>query len=89
MGLKQQSALEFLVTYSWAFMVIALFTVSVFVLTDTKAPLAYLQSSCNIQPLLPCGETLLVYNSVSPLPIFIAVIITILFGNLIFFVLSI
>lgn len=71
MQLKQQSAVEFLVTYSWAIIAISLFVVSVLVLADTRAPINYLQSTCNIQPLLPCQETLLAYNSPSPIVYYI------------------
>jgi hypothetical protein len=65
--MKQQSTLEFIMTYSWAILIISLFVVSVAVLSDTKSPTFYLGSSCNIQPLLPCSESLLTYNSVTPL----------------------
>ena len=59
MELKGQAALEFIVTYSWALIIISLFVVAVLVLSDVRPPVAYLQSSCSIQPLLPCSETLL------------------------------
>jgi hypothetical protein len=67
MPLKQQSAVEFLITYSWALLAVSLFVVAVLVLANTKAPSTYLQSSCNIQPLLPCEETLLAYNAPNPI----------------------
>lgn len=71
MELKGQAALEFIITYSWALIVISLFVVTVLLLSDVRPPVAYLQSSCSIQPLLPCSETLLSYNSVNPLQYYI------------------
>lgn len=60
---RQQSAMEFMITYAWAFIIIALFIVSVILISGIKPPTAYLQSTCTIQPLIPCTETLLTYNS--------------------------
>ncbi len=63
---KAQSALEFMMAYSWAFIIISLFVVSVLLISDSRPPSVYLGSSCNIQPLLPCSESLLTYNSINP-----------------------
>lgn len=71
MALKQQSSMEFIITYSWAFIIISLFIVSVIVLSDTRPPSFYLASSCNIQPLLPCEESLLAYNAVTPMTYYV------------------
>ena len=56
---RQQSALELLLTYSWAFIIIAVFIAVVFLLAGSKPPAQYLPSQCNIQPLLPCVQTLI------------------------------
>jgi|GEM_PF-1777120 hypothetical protein len=71
MPLKQQSALEFIMTYSWAFIIMSLFVVSVVVLSGSRPPSTYLGSSCNIQPLLPCVESLLSYNSIGKLQYYV------------------
>lgn len=63
MPLKQQSAVEFIVTYSWAILAISIFVVSVIVLSGAKPQQDYLQSTCNIQPLLPCEDALLTYGT--------------------------
>ncbi|MDE1869342.1 MAG: hypothetical protein KGH60_05270, partial [Candidatus Micrarchaeota archaeon] len=49
----------------WAFLIVAVFIAAVAVLATTRPPAAYLASSCNIQPLLPCSQTLLTTNAVS------------------------
>lgn len=67
MGLKQQSAIEFIITYSLALLIIGLFVISVFIISDSRAPVSYLGSTCSIQPLFPCSETLLTYNATKPL----------------------
>ena len=56
---RQQSALELLLTYSWAFIIIAVFVAVVFIVLGAKPPAQYLPTQCNIQPLLPCVQTLL------------------------------
>jgi hypothetical protein len=58
-GKKGQSAIELIITYSWAFIIIGIFVAFVFVLAGAKAPSQYLPSQCSIQPLLPCPQTLL------------------------------
>ncbi len=55
---KQQSAVEMLITYSWAMLIIALFVSMVFVLSFSKPASSYIQSSCNIEPSLPCAEAI-------------------------------
>ncbi len=64
---KAQNAIEFLSTYAWAFIVIALVLVvlSFFI----NRPLtSNLSSTCTITPLFPCTDTLLSsYNSTKPI----------------------
>ncbi|HUY69991.1 MAG TPA: hypothetical protein VMV00_00280, partial [Candidatus Baltobacteraceae bacterium] len=66
-GLRQQSALELLTTYSWALLIIAVFVAAVAVINSARPATNYLASSCSIEPLLPCTQTLLTYNTVSPI----------------------
>ncbi len=54
MGMRAQSALEFLTTYGWSFIIIALFISVVFVLVSSKGVSTYAPSSCYISPSLPC-----------------------------------
>ena len=68
---KAQSAIEFMLTYSWVFIIIALFIVTVVLISDSRPPAVYLGSSCTIQPLLPCTEALVTYNAVTPLQYYI------------------
>lgn len=66
--MKQQSALEMLVVYSWAVLLIGLFVALALVISGSTAPSSYLPGTCSIQPLLPCAETLLTsYNPSSPI----------------------
>ena len=62
---KQQSAVEFLTTYSWAILIMALFIAIVAVLALSKPPSSYLASSCNIEPSLPCTGTAFTYNAIT------------------------
>ena len=73
--LKQQSALELLTTYSWALLIIAIFIAAVAVINSARPATNYLASSCSIEPLLPCTQTLLTYNTISPIKF------TVLFQN--------
>ena len=59
-ALKQQSALEFLVTYSWAFLIIALAVALVAILSGSPSQSNYLPSQCSIQPLIPCQKSILI-----------------------------
>src|SRR5271154_7234717 len=68
---KQQAAVEFIITYSWAILIISLFVVLVLIISDIRPPQDYLQSTCNIQPSLPCIESLLAYNATSPLQYYV------------------
>ena len=55
---RQQSAIEMLITYSWAMLIIALFVSMIFVLSFSRPASSYIQSSCNIEPSLPCAEAI-------------------------------
>ncbi len=63
MVLRQQSAVEFISTYSFAIFIIALILVSVSAVALTFSSTPPIYSSCSIQPLIPCQQTLLTYNS--------------------------
>ncbi len=75
MHMKEQSAIEMITTYSWAILIIAIVIAIILILIGFKPPSDYLQSECNIDPLLPCVDTLLVYNSSGPM------VYTIVFKN--------
>lgn len=51
---KQQSMIEFIVTYSWALLILAMFVAVVFALTSTQPPSSYLPSTCSINPAFQC-----------------------------------
>jgi len=52
--MKAQSAVEFLTTYAWAFLIIALFISVIVILATIKNPQEYSPSSCYITPELFC-----------------------------------
>ncbi len=57
---KAQSAVEMLIVYSWAFIIIAVVVSFVFIVSgSSRQPYDYLSPQCNLQPLLPCPETVL------------------------------
>ncbi len=64
---KAQSAIEFLTTYSWAFLIIGIFVV--LILTSALAPgtnaSTNIPESCYISPSLPCSQALMLTNSIS------------------------
>ncbi len=64
---RQQSSLEFLTTYAWAILIIALFIAVVVVISLSKPAASYLPSQCSITPLFPCIDTRLYYNAITPL----------------------
>jgi len=57
---RMQSAFEMLITYSWAFLILAVVLSLALVLSGPSAPSQYIPSQCSIQPLLYCQQTLLV-----------------------------
>ncbi len=61
--MKQQSALEMLVVYSWALLLIGLFVALALVISGSSRSVDYLPGTCNIQPLIPCVETLITGHS--------------------------
>ncbi len=65
--MRAQSALEFLTTYGWAFIIIALFLSIVLVFVSSKGTSTYAPSSCYITPNLPCTAAYLYSNSVGSL----------------------
>lgn len=71
MAMKQQAAVEFIITYSWAILAISIFVITVFLLSGTRPPQNYIQSTCSIQPLIPCTESLLGYNYNGPMQYYV------------------
>lgn len=61
--MKQQSALEMLVVYSWALLLIGLFVALALVMSGSSRAVDYLPGTCSIQPLIPCIETLVTGRS--------------------------
>ena len=60
--MRLQSSLEFLTTYSWAFMIIALFVSTMVVLSLSRPVQNYIPSQCSITPLFPCLDTIFTKN---------------------------
>jgi hypothetical protein len=65
MTLRQQSAVEFMTTYSFAIFVLSLVLITVVTVSLSIGVSAPVYSSCNIQPLITCQQSLLTYNSVN------------------------
>ena len=63
--MRAQSAIEFMATYSWALIVIAVFiaVVGVLILSPTKGTATLSPSSCYLTPSLPCYQSVLLTNS--------------------------
>jgi hypothetical protein len=57
--MRLQTSLEFLLTYSWAMLVIGLFLSTVFLISLSHPVQSYIPSQCSITPLLPCLDTVL------------------------------
>jgi hypothetical protein len=71
-SLRQQSALELLTTYSWAFLIIAIFIAAIAVISGSRPPTSYLSSTCNIDPAFPCDQAAISsYNSVAPITFYV------------------
>lgn len=65
---KLQSALELLTTYSWAFLIIAVFVAAAAIVSGSRAPTSYLTSTCSINPEFQCLQsTLSRYNATTPI----------------------
>ncbi len=65
--MKSQSALEFLTTYSWAFLILGIFVVSVATIVSipSTGTLTYAPQSCYITTQLYCVQALIMSNSIS------------------------
>lgn len=63
--MKVQSAVEFMLTYAWAFIIIAIFVAVVFLIVGSKNVSSYTPSSCYIEPLIPCSTAILMTNTSS------------------------
>ncbi|MGC8662232.1 MAG: hypothetical protein ACP5RT_00375 [Candidatus Micrarchaeia archaeon] len=63
--MRAQSAIEFLSTYAWAFIITTLFVAIVLVFVVFKNPQEYTPSSCYLSPELLCIQSLFYTNSVS------------------------
>ncbi|MGC8676578.1 MAG: hypothetical protein ACP5T3_03660, partial [Candidatus Micrarchaeia archaeon] len=61
--MRAQSAIEFLTTYGWAFIMIAIFIGVVVILVSSKALSGFAPSSCYISPSLPCYGFSILSNS--------------------------
>jgi len=60
-----QSAIELITVYSWAFLIIAIFVAVAALLALSRPVQNTIFSACNIQPSLPCTDTLLASGSSS------------------------
>jgi len=60
--MKAQSAVEFLATYAWAFLILTIFISVIIVLVTIKNPAGYSPSSCYITPELACSESIFASN---------------------------
>lgn len=63
--MKGQSAIEFLTTYVWVFIIIAIFIAVVSSIALSSSPNTFIPSSCFIEPELPCPVAALFTNSVT------------------------
>ncbi|MEM0094411.1 MAG: hypothetical protein QXF41_00470 [Candidatus Micrarchaeaceae archaeon] len=61
--MRLQSAVEFLTTYAWVFIIIAIFIVVVSAFLSIKNPIGFVPSSCYIAPNLACYAIALMSNS--------------------------
>lgn len=83
--IRGQTALEFIVTYSWAILIIAIFlgTVAIFSLSSNP-PQGYLTSACYISPAFPCQQSAIGFNATNKIIQF-ALFFTNSLGNIIHF----
>ncbi|MGC9149668.1 MAG: hypothetical protein ACP5FX_00940 [Candidatus Micrarchaeia archaeon] len=70
MGLKYQSAMEFLVTYSWAIVIVAV-VISLLVAIFFVLPKPVAKFSCFIAPQFPCTDALVSLNSTNAILYFV------------------
>jgi hypothetical protein len=60
--MRLQSSLEFIITYSWALLIISLFMATMVIISLSHPAQNYIPSQCSITPLLPCLDTLFTIN---------------------------
>jgi hypothetical protein len=60
--MRQQSSLEFIITYSWAILIISVFMATMVILSLSHPAQNYIPSQCSITPLLPCLDSLFTTN---------------------------
>ncbi|MEM0087082.1 MAG: hypothetical protein QXT36_03825 [Candidatus Micrarchaeaceae archaeon] len=61
--MRLQSAIEFLTTYAWVFIIIAVFIAVISAFISIKNPIGFVPSSCYIAPELPCYTLAFMSNS--------------------------
>lgn len=66
MALRQQTAVEFLTTYSFAIFIISIMLVTAAAISLSYGTTPPIYSSCSIQPLITCEQSILTYNSAVP-----------------------
>ncbi len=74
--MRAQSAVEFLTTYSWAFLMLGIFvaTIVVFYFTPNQGVETYIPESCYIGPSLPCYQSLMLTNTIASTSTFIVIL---------------
>ena len=65
MALRQQTAVEFLFTYSFAIFMVTIILALAAALSFYAGSTPPIYSTCSIQPLIPCQQTILTYNAVT------------------------
>ncbi len=75
-GLRLQSAVELLMVYSWVILIVAIVVSVAFILSFSTPTSSYLPSTCYIQTLFTCQDTLLSGNYLGKTPITYIVIFT-------------
>lgn len=65
--MKVQSAIEFLTTYSWAFLTLGIFVVTVIsvVFSPSRGAETFIPEACYISPSFPCYQAVMYTNSIS------------------------
>lgn len=82
---RQQSAIELLTTYSWAFLIIAVFAAAIITFYLAQPAPNYIGSSCNIVPEFPCSEAALYSSGASSSKITETIVFTNNLGTAIMF----
>ncbi len=68
-AVKGQTAVEFLATYTWTFVVLAIFVVVIASFLLTRTPTTYVPPTCYITPGFPCDNLILFRNSAGSIAI--------------------